>query len=208
MSADARRLPASATDAGRVPYRFTAAQVLKMSDGEVFGGDDVELWDGVVYKMLKGELHNAIVGRTAELIRPLVPGGYHLREEKSSSSRDDTLPEPDVAVCRGSLFDSLPLPPPLSKLAMVVEVSISSHRADSGEKPRRYAGAGIPVYWQVDGIGQVVRVRTVPTPTGEGVGRYAKSRLFGVGKTLPIVIDGEEVGRIAVSSLFPPQGAP
>lgn len=208
MSADARRLPAAKVDAGRVPYPFTAAQILKVSDGEVFGDDDVELWDGVVYKMVKGELHHAIVGRTAELIRPLVPVGYHLREEKSSSSRDDTLPEPDVAVCRGSLFDSLPLPPPLSKLAMVVEVCISSHQADSGEKPRRYAGAGIPVDWQMDGIGQMVRVRTVPTPTGDGVRRYAESRLLGVRKTLPIVVDGEEVGRIAVSSLFPPQGAP
>jgi len=208
MSADARKMPAGAVDAGRVPYRFTAAQILKMSDDEIFGEDDVELWDGVVYRIIKGELHNAIVGRTAELIRSLVPRGCHLREEKSSSSRDDTLPEPDIAVCRGSLFDSLPLPPPLSKLAMVVEVSVPSHRADAGEKLRRYAEAGIPVYWQVDAVARAIRVRTEPMTTGEGVGRYARSRLFGFAKTVPIVIDGEEVGRIAVSSMFPPQDAP
>ena len=208
MSADAKRKPPGLVDSGRIPYRFTAAQILKMSDGEVFGGDDVELWDGVVYKMVKGELHNAIVGRTAEVIRPLVPRGYHLREEKSSAWREDSLPEPDVAVCRGSLFDSLPLPPPLSKLAMVVEVSVSSHRADSGEKMRRYAGAGIPVYWQVDALAKSVRVRTNPLMADEGVGRYSKSRTYAAGKAIPIVIDGEEVGRVAASSLFPPPVSP
>jgi Uma2 family endonuclease len=203
MSTDARRMPERAVDAGRVPYRFTAAQVLKMSDDEVFGGDDVELWDGALYKMVKGELHNAVVYQVAELIRPAVPRGYHLREEKSCTSTEDTLPEPDVAVIRGGPFASLPLPPPLSKLALVVEVSVSTHRADAGEKLQRYAGAGIPVYWQVDPSARVIRVRAGPTTAGKSA-RYAKSRTYGIGQALPIVIDGEEVGRVPVADLFPP----
>lgn len=70
-----------------------------------------ELWNGVVYKMTKGELHNYLVSQVADAIRAVMPSGYHIREEKSTSDGEWSLPEPDVAVARGAKHDYLPDPP-------------------------------------------------------------------------------------------------
>ena len=76
-------------DRGRTPYRFTADQLMKMINAGVIGDDeDLELWDGILYKMTKGELHNQIVILTADALRAVTPREtYHVREEKSNSDR-------------------------------------------------------------------------------------------------------------------------
>ena len=67
MSTSAQKRKAG--DRGRVPYRFTAKQVMKMiATGIIADSEDVELWDGILYKMTKGELHNQIVMMTAKAI--------------------------------------------------------------------------------------------------------------------------------------------
>lgn len=50
--------------------------------------------------------------------------------------------------------------------AWIIEVAESSLRFDLGEKARRYAMAGTPLYWVVDVIGKVVHVHTEPRPDG------------------------------------------
>lgn len=63
-------------NSGRVPYKFSVDQVLRMIDqGIIADGEDVELFDGVLYKMTKGELHSCIVGLVGDAIRPLTPEG-------------------------------------------------------------------------------------------------------------------------------------
>src|SRR5689334_7823553 len=81
-------------DRGRTPYRFTAAQLMKMiHTGIIADGEDVELWDGTIYKMTKGELHNQIVMLTADVLRDVTPReGYHVREEKSNPDGRHSLP--------------------------------------------------------------------------------------------------------------------
>ena len=64
---------------------------------------DVELWDGVLYKMVKGEPHNFVVAATADALRRMIPADYHVREEKASRYGERSLPEPDVAVARRPL---------------------------------------------------------------------------------------------------------
>jgi hypothetical protein len=113
-----QKTSAAIRDRGRIPYRFTAAQVQKMIEAGVLAeGDDVELWDGVLYKMVKGELHHFIASQVADALRRLAPAGYHVREEKSSAFGERSLPEPDVALCRGQKGDYLPHPPQLARLA-------------------------------------------------------------------------------------------
>ncbi len=89
-----------AEDRGRTPYRFTAKQVMKMiNTGIIADGEDVELWDGTLYKMTKGELHNQIVMLTARALdRVADPDAYHVREEKSNTDGPHSLPESDVTV--------------------------------------------------------------------------------------------------------------
>src|SRR6516225_3404407 len=90
-------------------YRFTADQALKMVEaGIIPESEHIELWDGVFYRMTKRETHNLIVGLLGDLIRPMLPPGFHLREEKSSRKDEWSIPEPDLAVCKGNRGDYWP----------------------------------------------------------------------------------------------------
>jgi hypothetical protein len=135
MGTASRKTRTRGQNCGGVPYRFDAAQVLRMiADGIIPDGEDVELFDGVLYEMTKGELHNCVVGLIGDAVRPLVPDGYHVREEKSARKDDRSLPEPDVAVCRGKRSDYVPDPPPLEQIVLLAEVDHHSHQADHVDK--------------------------------------------------------------------------
>jgi Uma2 family endonuclease len=191
-----------ARDRGRVLYRLTSDQFMKMIEaGIIADNEDVELWDGVLYRMTKHELHNLIVMRTAEAFRPVIPPGYHVREEKSSKDGTYSLPEPDVAVAREKMGDSFPDPPDLARLALIVEVDHSTGRADRVVKSRRYAARSVPVYWIIKAKRRVVQVFDMPQGQGKSA-RYTRMRLFSGNDEIPIVIDGQEVGRGVASSLF------
>jgi Uma2 family endonuclease len=194
-------MPSSGRDAGRVPYRLTADQVMRMVEaGIIPDHEDVELWDGVLYLMTKKEPHNYVVGQLADLLRPLIPQGCHVREEKSAVWDRHSLPEPDVAVCVGERSAYLPNVPPLEKLALVVEVNASTPRADHVQKPLGYATAGVPVYWVVDVEQRRVVVRTVPNAAGE----YERHVIRRPGETLDVVVGGQECGTIRVEDILPP----
>jgi Uma2 family endonuclease len=61
-----------------------------------------------------------------------------------------------------------------------------------------YGPAGIPVYWIVDVIGRRVEVYTGPGPKG-----YGPTSIFVEGQSVPVVIDGREVGPVA--DILPPR---
>jgi hypothetical protein len=197
-----------ARDRGRVLYRLTSDQFMKMIEaGIIADNEDIELWDGILYRMTKHELHNIIVMRTAEAFRPVIPPGYHVREEKSSKDGAYSLPEPDVAVAREKMGDSFPDPPALERLALVVEVDHSTRRTDRVVKFSRYAARSIPVYWIIKASRRVVQVFDTPEGHGKSA-RYKRMRLFSGSDEIPIVIDGQEVGRVVASSLFPAAAVP
>jgi Uma2 family endonuclease len=193
---------------GRTLYRFTSAQVLKMIECGILGPDeDFELWNGAIYKLTKGELHNAIVSQIADLLRPLVPAGYTVREEKSCTAGPRHLPEPDIAVCQGTRFEFLPNPAPLERLALIVEVDHHSETADHVVKLAKYARAGVPVYWVVQAEERRVAVHERPSTT-ERSAQYQTMRTYLPGETIEVEIDGQPRGQISVSDLFPPVPRP
>jgi Uma2 family endonuclease len=81
---------------------------------------------------------------------------------------------------------------------MVVEVSESSV-AEDRKLARVYGPAGIPVYWIVN-----LQARQVELYTLNRRGSYGKPRIFRSGQSVPVVIEGAEVGRIAVDDIMPP----
>jgi Uma2 family endonuclease len=193
-----------AGDRGRVPYRFTAKQVMKMIRAGIIGDDeDVELWDGILYKMTKGELHNQIVMLTADALRAVAPREeYHVREEKSNSDGRYSLPEPDVTVQRGKLGVLIPRPPKLEHVALIVEVDHSTARSDRIVRFSRYAERRIPVYWIIKAKQRIVLVFDMPEGASAEA-HYARSQRYSGDAEIPIVLDGREVGRVVASSLFP-----
>ncbi|MBV8228375.1 MAG: Uma2 family endonuclease, partial [Planctomycetaceae bacterium] len=79
--------------------------------------------------------------------------------------------------------------------------------ADEGQKLRRYAEVGVPVYWILYAKRREVRVYSQPQGGGE-LAHYGECAAFTQGDDIPIVIDGQEVGRAAVTDLFPPERTP
>ncbi len=195
------------TDAYRLPYRLTADQVERMIDtGIIPEGDDLELVGGVLYKMVKKEPHNYSVGRAAQELRHLLPGGMHVREEKSLRHGKRSLPEPDVAIVAGSPKVYRPRPPALSEVLLIVEVCHHTHKADYHQKLRRYAAARVPVYWIVDLHRRSVEVFT--EPTGEGpLAKFTTTVSYPVGFSVPVVLQGNHVRAIDVADLLPPAEA-
>ena len=177
---------AKATDAwagleGTVPYRLTVPQFLKMVDAGVFSDDaHVELLGGLlVNKMVKKNAHNFAVRWLGERVRALLPRGYFVSEEKSYLHGRYDRPEPDLAA----------------------EVADTSYAKDRGAKWWRYASAAIPVYIIVNLKKAQVEVCSNPSGRGEAA-VYRTVVVYEAGGEFPVVVDGRELGRIAVSDLL------
>jgi Putative restriction endonuclease len=110
-------------------------------------------------------------------------------------------PEPDVALARGDAKDYTNRHPGPADLALVVEVSKSSLTEDR-QMANIYGPAGIPVYWIVNLTAPQVEVYTLLKRRATMT--YGKPRIFKSGQSVPVVIEGQEVGRIAVVDILPP----
>jgi Uma2 family endonuclease len=136
----------------------------------------------------------------AQALRKLIPAGYHVREESAFRADDRSLPEPDVAVVSGGLWDYLPSLPPLGRLALAVEVDHHSHERDHVEKLAKYAAAGVPEYWVVEAEERAVVVYRTPGPSA----CYDRHQTYRPGEEVEVVIGGHACGRLAVADFFPP----
>jgi Uma2 family endonuclease len=188
-------------DLNRAPYSLTVRQVERMIEaGIIPERDDVELVGGTLYKMVKQEPHNFTVGRVADLLRRLLPEGFYIREEKSVRHGKRSLPEPDVVIAPGRSDVFRSRPPETRSLPLIVEVCHHSQKADYRDKLRRYAAAGVPIYWVVDLHRRSVAVFTQP----ENDGNYAERIDYAESEDVPVILNGVELGRISVADVLPP----
>lgn len=205
MPTDPRQKPGKTPrrDPWRSLYRLSAEQVgMMVEHGILPQGKKIELWDGILYRLARGELQNVITAAIADAIRRAVPEGYQVRKEKPCSFGARSLPVLDVAVCRTGAADFPPKPPDLARLALVVEVDQTTKPHEQDDRHRRYAEAKIPVYWQVGAEDRLVSVYRKPEGVGEDA-RYRRRESYGLTREIPIVIDDREVGRVAVADIFP-----
>jgi Uma2 family endonuclease len=196
--------PARAAASGLVPYRVTVPQFLKMIDAGVFPPEArVELLGGLlVEKMTKGIPHDFATSRISEILRRLVqPGGWIVREEKSVQLGRAWRPEPDVVVMHGPTDRYRDRDPGPEDIALIIEVSDTTFVKDRGAKWDGYARAGIPTYWIVDLPARRVEVYTAPTGRGKAA-RYQNQANYDEAAEVPVMIDGRELGRVAVRELL------
>ncbi len=128
----------------------------------------------------------------------MVPEGYFVREEKPVRIPDFDEPRPDVSVVRGDPELYSTHHPGPADVALVVQVSESSLDRDKGKKQLNYASSAIPVYWIVNLVSRQLEVHTSPGPNG-----YQTSQILTPADEVPGVIEGREVGRIAVAEILP-----
>ncbi len=162
--------------------------------------DGVELVEGVLYrKPMKKGAHSIAAREGAAALGRVIPAESHFvtREDPVRVPGRAGMPEPDISVVRGRSRDYAEQPEG-SDVSLIVEVAEKSLIFDRTQKLTTYAGGGIPVYWIINLIDRQVEVYSGPSPDG-----YRSRDVYTPGQDVPIVIDGNLLGQVAVVELLP-----
>jgi Uma2 family endonuclease len=143
-----------------------------MRHGILPEGAPIELIDGLLVRkdrsargedpMTHNPAHALCVKRLMELLSAIQTRGYHLQCQLPVALSPTCAPEPDVAIIRGAPRDYRGRHPGPGDIAAVFEVADSSLDYDRSRKLQLYAAAGIPIYWIVNLIDDVVEVYNLP----------------------------------------------
>jgi Uma2 family endonuclease len=184
-------------------YRFSVAQYQQMIESGVLKDtENVEFNEGlVVPKMSRNPRHDLALELCDEKVRAVLPAGWRLRIHSAISTLD-SMPEPDLAVVRGHARSRRGRHPDAKEVGMIIEVSEASLGRDRTEKARLYARSEIQYYWIVNLIDNCPEIYTDPTgPDPEP--RYRQRLDVQSAGCAPVMLDGVEVGQIAVGDLLP-----
>ncbi|QDU29174.1 hypothetical protein ETAA8_42810 [Anatilimnocola aggregata] len=175
------------------PYpvqRFTVEQYLEIAAAEVLGDERVELLEGwIVPKMVRNSLHDGTVDLIEQLLHKLLADGWYARSQKALVS-EDSVPEPDVAIVRGTPRDYFSKHPQGSDVAVAIEVAVSSINRDR-RKASIYARAGVAAYWIVNLQDRCVEVFD-SLLSNDGKAQYSRQRVLKDEERLEITLDGRE----------------
>jgi Uma2 family endonuclease len=199
----AKQPPTRPTIADWIPSplaRFTVDQYEAMIDSSAFTERDrFHLINGLlVAQVPKKRPHMIACDRISHMLERTIPVGWHVMPDGPVRLPPRSEPQPDFAVVRGKPEDYPIRAPEPAALALVVEVSFST-LDDDRNMAAVYGAAHILVYWIVNLVDRQVEVYTLKRRRG-----YGKSRIFKPGQFVPVMIDGAEVGRIAVDDMLPP----
>jgi len=183
-------------------WRLSVEQYHAMMEaGILLSGDPVELLEGLlVEKMSKNSTHRKANRRLRLILERLAPAGWFVDAQEPITTADSE-PEPDLAVIRGDP-DAYSNHPGPQDLALVVEGSDATLQRDRTIKQRIYARAGVSVYWIINLIDGQIEVYTDPTGPDEKPS-YRQRRDYGPADEVPFIIEGREIGRIAVREVLP-----
>ena len=187
-------------------YRMTVEKYEAMvASGILTRHDRVHLINGYLVARMTQNPPHMIAGEllSAELARILPAALYHARAAGPIRLPNrDSEPEPDRCVVRGTIRDYESGHPGPGDIAIVIEVADSSLSEDRKLADEVYGPAGIPVYWIVNLIHRQVEVYTDPGPEG-----YRSHAIFVEGQSVPVVIDGQPLGQVAVADVLPSRPA-
>jgi Uma2 family endonuclease len=176
--------------------RMTVDEFERFTEGR---DERYELIDGQLIR--KPEMkppHIWVIERLKRRIGRMLSEELFIRDDKPVELPGSYLPRPDIAVVRGDEDTYETRYPGPADVALLIEVSISTLSDDQGKKRHAYALGGIPVYWIINAVDRQVEVYTEPSPD-----RYAICVIYKPGESISVVIDGVEVGRIAVDDILP-----
>jgi Uma2 family endonuclease len=126
-----------------------------------FENDAIELIGGqLIVAEPKGSEHATAVGMAEDALRAALPSGWIVRDQVPVALDDESAPEPDIAIVRGSRADYRHAHP--ARPVLIIEVAESSLRFDRVTKGGLYARAGIEDYWIVNLVDRVLEVYRNP----------------------------------------------
>ncbi|MEG3874465.1 Uma2 family endonuclease [Microcoleus sp. Z1_B5] len=164
--------------------------------------DSVELLEGwLVFKMPKNPPHRVTTRLVRTALENILPPGWYV-DSQEPITLSNSEPEPDIVVVRGDTRQYLDRHPGAEDIALIIEVSDTTLQRDRTVKKRIYARAGIAIYWIVNLVEGLVEVYSQPLVEVEP-SDYSQRLDFGRSAVIPIIIEGIEIGAIAVNSLLP-----
>lgn len=184
-------------------WRLSVAQYHEMIRAGILTADDpVELLAGwLVYKMPKNPPHRIATRLAEQALEAVVPAGWYV-DAQEPITLNDSEPEPDAMIVRGDTRDYRDRHPGPQDVPLIVEVADSTLERDRGVKRMVYARAGIPVYWILNVLERVLEVYYDPSGAGEDAD-YRQRRVYELSDSVPVIIDGVEIGSVAVRDLLP-----
>jgi len=164
--------------------------------------DSVELLEGwLVFKMPKNPPHRATTRLVRTALENILPAGWYV-DSQEPITLSNSEPEPDIVVVRGDTRQYLDRHPGAEDIALIIEVADRTLQRDRTVKKRIYARAGISIYWIVNLVEEQVEVYSQPLVEVEQPD-YSQRLDFGRSAVIPIIIEGREIGAIAVDALLP-----
>ncbi len=184
-------------------WRLSVEQYHAMIQAGILTEDDpVELLEGwLVTKMSKNPKHRIATRLVRKALEKIISLGWYVDSQEPLTTVDSE-PQPDGMVVRGETREYPDRHPGPEDVVLVVEVADSSLQRDRSLKKRLYAAGGIPVYWIVNLLANQIGVYTEPSGPAEKPD-YQRQEMYGVTNTVLVVIEGQEIGRLAVQELLP-----
>lgn len=186
--------------------RFSVEEYFKMSEAGIFDGRRVELLEGRIVPMhAQGSAHWWTITRTSRiLLDRFAPDQFGVAIQGTLRLGSANAPDPDLSVYaapEGTHESLLPLP------FLVIEISDTTYRKDSGVKLRMYAAAGIGDYWIVNLPAKRIEVYREPSnKTGKRRDwHYASVEQFVAGQKIRL-LKYPKIS-VGVSELLPPSQA-
>jgi Uma2 family endonuclease len=144
--------------------RWTRAEYDRLIEVGVFRpGDPVELLGGdLVVAEPQSSPHYTAIGLAEDALRQAFGEGWLVRTQGPIALDEQSEPEPDVAVARGSVRDYSREHP--TRPVLVVEVALSSLALDRDHKGSLYARAQLEDYWIVNLVDRVLEIYRAPIP--------------------------------------------
>ena len=164
--------------------------------------DSVELLEGwLVFKMPKNPPHRVTTRLVRTALENILPAGWYV-DSQEPITLSNSEPEPDIVVVRGDTRQYLDRHPGAEDIALIIEVSDTTLQRDRTVKKGIYARAGISIYWILNLVEEQVEVYSQPLVEVEQPD-YSQRLDFGRSAVIPIIIEGIEIGAIAVDALLP-----
>ena len=172
-----------------------------IENGTIGDAENIELIEGLlVTKMGRNRPHVQAGKKGLAVLLRIAPPGWHVAKEdpvrrlglEQAGTGPRPGPRPRRAITRARDVTA-------GDIGLIIEIADSSLAADREVMGRLDAAGGIPVYWIVNLVDQWIETYTSPDPTSG----YQSRVDYRPGEEIPVVIDGQEVGRIAVTELLP-----
>jgi Uma2 family endonuclease len=184
------------------PYLFSTDEFYRLLETEFFPDEArVGLWEGRIYqKMSKTQAHAVTGDKVHRTLDRALPAGWYVGVENPITVSANKAPLPDLLVLRGEPDDYIEHRPGAADVGLVIELSFSSLKLDTGAKLASYASAGITAYWVINLVDRLIHVYSHPLPAE---GRFASTATIKPGESVPFALDGVQIAMIAASDLLP-----